>query len=385
MSAAGGEAPRIAVVGWRLGGELERAIASATDRFRYVIVSMALDEDLVGLVEWHRMPVTRFTSYRLRWLVFFVLAGVRVGRLRADAVHTIGPTPLIPNRADLNTVTFCHAAFDGATAERRLKGSAAVVGWRVGQWAALRLERWWFGRVGALGGLSHGGVAELRRHYPGARVVLTPRGIDTERFRPDSAAREAFRAQEGIGAEAVVAVFVDQDHRPLKGLEIAIEGFAAAARSGGPDVLLVLGARNEVHAGLAARLGVADRVRFLGYRSDVERVYQAADLFLLPTVYEVFCRAAHEAAACALPVVASPVSGLRDLIGADEAGIAVRREPADVAAALVTLGSDAELRAQMGGVARSRALDYELERSARRIVAEHEALVAPLSPASARA
>jgi glycosyltransferase involved in cell wall biosynthesis len=381
VTAADGGAPRIAVVGWRLGGELERAIRVAAGRVRYVVVSMALDEDLVPLVEWHRMPVTRWSSYRVRWLVFFVLGGLRVARVRADAVHCIGPTPIIPNRADLNTVTFCHAAFDAATAGGRLKGSAARFGWRAGQRLALGLERWWFGRVRALGGISDGGVAELRRHYPAAEVVLTPRGIDTGRFRPDPAAGAALRAEEGIAPGDVVAVFVDQDHRPLKGLDVAIEGLAAAADRGGPDLLLVLGARNDACAGLAGRLGVADRVRFLGYRRDVERVYQAADLFVLPTVYEAFCRAAHEAAACGIPIVATPVSGLRELIGPGDAGVAVAREPGAVAAALVRLGGDAGLRARMGAVARGRALAYEEERSARRIVERHEALVS----ASARA
>ena len=83
----------------------------------------------------------------------------------------------------------------------------------------------------------------------------------------------------------------------------------------------MLGAGNDGHRALAEGLGVADRVRFLGYRVDVERVYQAADIFVLPTAYETFCRAAHEAAACGLPVVAPPVPGIRELIGEDEAGI----------------------------------------------------------------
>ena len=41
----------------------------------------------------------------------------------------VGPMPVVPNRVDLNTVTFCHAAYDEATAGNRLKGSSSAVGW----------------------------------------------------------------------------------------------------------------------------------------------------------------------------------------------------------------------------------------------------------------
>ena len=145
-----------------------------------------------------------------------------------------------------------------------------------------------------------------------------------------------------------MALFVDQQYRPLKGLDLAIEGFAAARRTGtGPDLLWVVGAGNDGHAELAARLGVGDRVRFLGYTSEVERAYRGADLFVLPTVYEAFCRAAHEAAACGLPVVAPPVNGIRELVGQDEAGIVARRDSADLARAR-RAGGDPERRARMG-------------------------------------
>jgi UDP-glucose:(heptosyl)LPS alpha-1,3-glucosyltransferase len=174
----------------------------------------------------------------------------------------------------------------------------------------------------------------------------------------------------------VVALFVDQQYRPLKGLDLAIEGFAAARRTGtGPDLLWVVGAGNERHAELANRLEVGDRVRFLGYTSEVERAYRGADLFVLPTVYEAFCRAAHEAAACGLPVVAPPVNGIRELVGQDEAGIVARRDSSDLARALSELASDPERRARTGEVARRRALAFDEQAVAGRILALYESLL----------
>lgn len=369
--------PRVVLVGWRLGGEYERVIQEGQDRFSYTVISMDLAEPLRPLVDWQRMPRPAFESFRLGWATFFALAGLRLARIDADLVHTVGPIPVVPNRVALNTVTFCHAAYDEATAGNPIKGSASSIGWRAGQRFTLGLERWWFRRaVRVLVGISAGSGADLRRFYPRVGVAVIPRGIDLQRFSPDDEDGRRFRQQQDVAPDAVVALFVDQWHRPLKGLDVAIEAFAANRRAGtGPDLLWVVGAGNEAYADLAAQRGVGDRVQFLGYTSEVERCYRAADLFVLPTVYEAFCRAAHEAAACGLPVVAPPVNGIRELVGDNEAGVIASRNPAAFADALAALASDPVRRARMGEVARRRALAFDEQEVAGRIIALHESLI----------
>jgi UDP-glucose:(heptosyl)LPS alpha-1,3-glucosyltransferase len=266
--------------------------------------------------------------------------------------------------------------FQEATAEDHFQGNG--FGWRIGQRFAESLERWWFHRrVRLLAALSEGSQADLRRHYPGMTVAVVPRGIDLQRFRPDAGVRDQVRQEQGITKTAVITIFVDQDHRQYKGLETAIEGFAAASRvAGGPTLLWVLGEKNERCRSLAEKLNVGDRVRFLGYRPDPERLYQAADIFMLPTAYETLCRSAHEAAACGLPIVAPPVNGIRELIGADEAGIIAARDPEEVARALVRLAVDSELRAAKGKAAMQRATEFEQEAVARQLLGLHESLLA---------
>jgi glycosyltransferase involved in cell wall biosynthesis len=308
--------------------------------------------------------------------MFFAAAGLRLARLDADLVHCVGPLPVVPNRVDLNTVTFCQAAYDEATAGR-IKGSASSVGWRLGQRFTVALERWWFRRrVRVLVGISEGSAADLRRLYPGVRVAVVPRGIDLRRFAPDESDRRSFRSEQGASPDAVVALFVDQQHRPLKGLEIAIRGFAAAADGGtGPDLLWVAGEGNERCAPLARSLGVGERVRFLGHTDAIERLYRGADIFVLPTAYEAFCRAAHEAAACGLPVVAPPVNGIRELIGEDEAGIVAARDPGAVADALASVAGDPGRRARMGAAARRRVAQFDERAVTARVLALHESML----------
>jgi glycosyltransferase involved in cell wall biosynthesis len=373
--------PRVAFVGWRLGSELEGVIRAGRDRFDYTVISMDLPEPLRAQVEWLRLPRPPLGSFRLGWALFFAFGGLRLARAGADLVHCVGPLPVVPNRVDVDTVTFCQAAYDEATAGR-IKGSASAIGWRLGQRFTVALERWWFGRrVDVLVGISEGSAADLRRHYPGVRVEVVPRGIDLRRFSPDEDDRRRVRSERGVPHDAVVALFVDQQYRPLKGLEIAIRAFAAAHAAGaGPDLLWVAGAGNDRYAPLAQSLGVADRVRFLGHTAAIERLYRGADVFVLPTAYEAFCRAAHEAAACGLPVVAPPVNGIRELIGDDEAGMVVSRDPAAVAHALTSVCGDRERRARMGAVARRRVAEFDEEAVSARMLALHESLLGGRQP-----
>jgi UDP-glucose:(heptosyl)LPS alpha-1,3-glucosyltransferase len=367
--------PRIVLVAWKLGAETLQAIREGSDRFRFVVVSMLLPEDVRPLVEWHPMPHLNTDSFRTEWVTFYTRAGIRLARIRADLVHTVGPTPVVPNRVDVNTVTFCHAAYHEAAAPAKIEGTA--FGWQVGEAVARVLERWWFERrVRVLASLSEGGARDLRRHYPEAEVVVLPRGLDLEAFRPDPGARVELRRELTVGPDEVIALFVDQDRRPLKGLDLAIEGFAATrASAGAPDRLWVLGAGNERYAPLARSLDIEDAVRFFGFRPDLERFYQAADIFVLPTAFETFSRSAHEAAACGLPVVAPPVSGIRELIGRNEAGIVVTRDASSVAQALMALTGDAHLRTRLAREARRRASAFDVGSAARTALDLYQSLL----------
>lgn len=168
----------------------------------------------------------------------------------------------------------------------------------------------------------------------------------TQRFRPGTAARGQVRRAENVGSHETVALSVGRDSE-LKGLEFAIHGLSVAARLGSSELRLwILGDGNvRKYEEMAARAGVAERVRFFGNRVDIERYYQAADLFVLPTLCETFCRAAHEAAACGVPVVATRVDGVTDWSAKSGAGELVERDAASVGGALARLAADPKRRA----------------------------------------
>lgn len=353
---AGTERPRIVLASYEVAdvGGAERPVVElvlrAAREFDLVVVSRELDPELRPLVTWRRAWAPA-RPFRLKASVFFLTGGLRLLGIRRRLLHTTGP--VVPQRADLVMVQFLRAAFyDLVRASRRRPTTATH----------LALERWCLGRARMLEAVSRRGAEELRRYFPGSRVTIAPNGIDPERFRPDPRVRKELRAAEDVGAGTVVALFVGGAW-PRKGLSVAIEGVARAARTGARDLRLWVVGRGDPdkYKSLLAREGVADRVRFFGHRADTDRFYQAADLFLLPTLYETFCLAAYEAAATDLPVVATPVSGIDELIGDDTAGIAVERTAESVGVALARLADDPALRAQMGTVGRERARAYSWE------------------------
>src|SRR5204863_7072488 len=101
-----------------------------------------------------------------------------------------------------------------------------------------------------------------------------------------------------------------------------------------------------------ARLGLGDRVRFLGHVEDVPALLGTADAFVLPSLSEAFPNAAIEAMAAGLPVVASRVGGLPDLVDEGRTGVLVPpSDPRALADALTALIADPEAATALGRAA----------------------------------
>jgi UDP-glucose:(heptosyl)LPS alpha-1,3-glucosyltransferase len=141
-----------------------------------------------------------------------------------------------------------------------------------------------------------------------------------------------------------------------KGLAPALEAFAALGDRG--SRLLVVGkGHTGPYRALAARLGVAERVAWLGPRPDIERWYAAADVCVLPTRYEPFGNVHLEALASGLVVVTSRRAGGSEVIQPGVNGAVIDpRDPRDVAAALQGVRDLSPARAaEMAAAARASA------------------------------
>lgn len=112
---------------------------------------------------------------------------------------------------------------------------------------------------------------------------------------------------------------------------------------------------------LAAELGIAGNVQFLGSQSNVYPYLQEADIFLLPSNYEGMPMTIIEAMGTGLPVVASRVGGVPDMITDRVSGMLTSREPEDVARAVLELMDDASLRKSLGEKAKLESKRFSAE------------------------
>jgi glycosyltransferase involved in cell wall biosynthesis len=86
-------------------------------------------------------------------------------------------------------------------------------------------------------------------------------------------------------------------------------------------------------------------------------------MFVFPTLYETFSLVAYEAAATGIPLIATGVSGIRDLLQDDAAGLMVERNAGDVARGLVALWRDEDLRRSLGAMGQMRVRQYTWDRT----------------------
>jgi len=203
----------------------------------------------------------------------------------------------------------------------------------------------------------------LREHGLRAPSQVVSNGVDLDLYTPgapgapDEALRRRYALPDGVPLVLSVGRL-----SPEKRADVLIEAVAAQDAT---DTVLALAGSGPDEARLrelAARLGLAERVRFLGFipATDLPGLYRLADVFAIASEAELQSLVTMEAIASGLPVVAVNAGALGELVHAGENGLLARPgRPADVAGSLDLLVRDPELRARMS-------------KSGLRIIADHD-------------
>jgi D-inositol-3-phosphate glycosyltransferase len=213
-------------------------------------------------------------------------------------------------------------------------------------------------------------------HYllPPSKISVVPGGVDLQRFQPrdHATARRAL----GIGASKVL-LFVGRIQR-LKGVDLLLRA-AARLVEDTPALadelcVLIVGGRPPAQATgpesrelrrlqrIAQRLGIAGLVRFVGAvdQAELPAYYVAADVTVIPSLYESFGLVAIESLACGTPVVAARVGGLTSTIQDGQTGYLIPwRDPTLYADRLGALLADPALRQRLGANGQCVAARYD--------------------------
>lgn len=198
------------------------------------------------------------------------------------------------------------------------------------------------------------------------QIVVVPNGVDLHRFDPSRYDRARCRKALGlqhddfvVGAVSRLAPQKNLGHLLRAAKMLIRKRDPASARIriiiAGPDG----GSKQELTA-QAARLGIAKHVRFIGSRSDVPQVLRAFDVFAMPSFHEGTPFALLEAMAMGLPIVASQVGSIPEIIDGNGYLVCVL-QPEETSCALQELIASPSLRARMGQRSRELAGRYDVD------------------------
>jgi glycosyltransferase involved in cell wall biosynthesis len=229
-------------------------------------------------------------------------------------------------------------------------------------------------------------VSEItRRHYlerarlRPERVVTIYNGIDPTAFQAGPGVREEARAEWAIPPDAPVLATVAVQREP-KGIQHMLAALPAVAAAF-PAVRYLLvgdGPHRPALEQQARDLGLADRVVFAGAREDVPRLLAAADIFVLPSLTEALPTVVAEAMAAGLPIIATTVGGIPEMVRHGEAALLVPpADPDALAAAALRLLANPRQAAAMGRAGRRLVAErFDIRTQARALADDYRALAA---------
>lgn len=199
---------------------------------------------------------------------------------------------------------------------------------------------------------------------PPTRIPMIYNGIDLSRCVP----KTTYETGDTVTILHVGRFDVPKNHAGL------LEAFRLLRQNHPECRLRLVGdgdLRQDMEA-LAREKGIADAVEFCGMQSNVYPYLHNADIFTLPSIYEGNPMTVIEAMGTGLPIAASRVGGIPDMIADGESGLLVEPEPKSICDGLVRLVEDESLRRRLGEAARKQSRTFSAEHMARDYIACYE-------------
>lgn len=215
---------------------------------------------------------------------------------------------------------------------------------------------------------------------PAEKIRIVPEGLDHDLFKPHPD-REHLLAELNAASIKTPYILYVSGLWPYKNVESLIRAFGLLDLRALPHHLIVVGQGDDVYRrrldALARATPGAERIHFLGQatRQQVARLMQAADVLVLPSLYESFGRVVTEAMACGTPVVSSDATSLPEVVG-DAGLICSALEAEAYAEAISSVLHDDALRRRLTSAGLKRAAGYSWRRQAEMTVAVLEEVAA---------
>lgn len=190
---------------------------------------------------------------------------------------------------------------------------------------------------------------ERAKRFNAKKVCYIPGiGLNTKKFSESTVDKNKKRNEIEVPEDAIM-LFSVGELGSRKNHEVAIRALAKAKNKKLVYVISGEGELEEYLKDLSKKLGIANRVKFLGYRKDIAELCKASDIFVHPSQREGLGIAALEGMAAGLPLIASYINGIRDYTMDGETGFCLEPHDSDgFALAMDKLAEDNSLRKRMG-------------------------------------
>lgn len=204
---------------------------------------------------------------------------------------------------------------------------------------------------------------QIIKHYkvPENKIATIYNGVDLTRFSPDNKEkwRNDIRNSLNIPKDSKVLLFVGSgfERKGLKTLMHAIPSINKDVK-----VIIVGKGNTKKYKALTEKLGVSKSVVFLGIQNNLEKLYAASDLFVLPTLYDPFSNATIEAMASGIPVITTKNNGVAELIENGHEGF-VMESLFDARELAQKINLSLENHQHMGEMARKKAEEFSIEKA----------------------
>ncbi len=319
------------------GGGTERNVKMLcrhADRSRYAPEVWTLIPDREGSVDENTMgvPIRCLQRKNIYDPRFALRTAWDISRAQVDVIHVFLPA----------------IAFYAALAKKLFGTRAPIVYSEATDmpaqgWAGVR-HRWNLRQFTAFAANSSGSRRHLQHEgVPEDKIAVIPNGHDVSIFQPPADERQRLRgmirSQLGLADTEVVAITVGR-LIPTKRVNDGIDALAMLSEQHPNLRLLVvgIGAEQAALVNQVSRLGLSNRVLFLGKRHDVPHLLQAVDLCLFPSEVEGLPNSVIEAALSGLPIVACDIPGIWDIVGpGHEDWVVPCRQPTRLAAAVAKI------------------------------------------------
>ena len=339
----------------------------------FTIFAIEFENPAPSRIKWVRIPApTRPLS--LMFLVFHILAPIYYAffclrhQIHFDKILF---TESMLSFGDISYTHFCHRAYLNAYwTVNETRGLRRFITW-LNHAVRAMVEPLIYHRVRQIVVPSYGLKRELEAEYKFTcgKVVVIPNPVDVERLHPNSNLEIIkLRSQLSIEPDTVVFIFIALGHFERKGLPLILSALhiLQSSYSGATKYqLLVIGGQPDLintYRHKVQQMRLEDRVIFSGMQQDIRPYLWAADLFMLPSAYEVFPLVVLEAAAAGLPLLVSHLNGVEEFMIDGKFGYVTKREPTEIAEHLVRfLQMSKEDRNTMGEQARLSVQKYRVE------------------------